>query len=396
MKKIGIALLAALVVISAAWGQDGERTFKIASFARSGVLWTNTQTQGRDPEEAVNLGSLDDSGNGQGRWRMEMEYDHGNNMGVKTRLQWDDWRSSTPQWIYAFVYGNFFQDQLSLSVGKLGGSPWGSGGPEMWKELEISTNGGGMRAEYKPSFVPGSLNVGVVLNYFNFANDQGWSADKPYTLLEILKESVIGASYEHPDYGLVRFAVRLDSEADRVSGSGAPVSNGEEEILYRIEEKMIEQKLPGFKVWALGYGIGLGNEDVFKLENWLFTEYAPPDLGNLTTPFTAQIRFGYDHTHKRQLVHVKPSFYWQFFDKLLSVGASFWYGQDFGMKIYEGSPYSFIEAEPKIQVKFGSNSYVAFAYVFRQEYVQEIEDGDNTVGPIKQTQKMNLRFSLQF
>jgi len=388
MKKLCTVVLL-LALCAAAWGEDGERSFKISSFARSGILWVNDKTEGEEAKESVNLRSLDDAGGGQGRWRLEMEYDHGNNMGVKTRLQWDNWSATAPAWIYAFAYGNFLDDQLSLSVGKLGGSPWGSGGPEMWKELEISTNGGGMRAEYKPFFAPG-LNVGFVLNYFNHANDQGWSADKPFTLLEILKESVIGASYEHPDYGLVRFAARFDSEADRVPGSGAAVSNGEEEILYRVEEYIFRNKfeLP-LKIWALGYGIGLGNQDVFKLENWLFTEYDPE-------MFTAQIRFGYDHTPKRKVLHVKPSFYWKFFDNLLNVGAAFWYGQDFGTKMHDGSPYSYIEAEPKTQLNFG-RSYVAFAYTFRQEYVKELEDvSGNVIGPLRQIHRMNLRFSLQF
>jgi len=387
MKKIqrcGVLLLAWCA--AAAFGQDEERSFKISSFARSGVVWESAQTQGEDSVEKVRMGSLDDAGDGDGRWRLEMEYAQ-RNMGIKTRIQWDNWINTTPQWIYAFAYGNFLDDQLTFSIGKLGGSPWGSGGPEMWKELEISGNGGGVRAEYKPFFAPG-LNVGFVLNSFNEPQDRGWPEDKMLTLVEILKESVLGVAYEHPDWGLARFAVRFDGEYDRNRGQQTEKSTGEEEILYRVEEKIIANYLPGFKVWALGYGMGLGNKDVLKVENWLFTEYNPE-------MFTAQIRFGFDYTPTRSVLHVKPSFYWKFFDNLLNVGAAFWYGQDFGLKKYEGSPYSYIEAEPKIQLNFGAN-YVAFTYAFRQEYGGEFEELDGTIiGPLKQIHRMNLRFSLQ-
>jgi len=404
MKKLtGLLLALALMASSAAlvWGQEeGEAKFTINSFARSGVLWQNSQKEGQDAVEGVSLRSLDDEGvGGQGLFRLELEYFDGKTMGVKTRIQWSDWNGGRqPTWRYAFVYGNFFEDNLTFAVGKLGASPWGTGGPEMWKELEVNGEGGGMRTEWKPSFVPGSLNVGFVLNYFNASRDGGWvddqGKDKPITLAEILKETVMGVSYEYPEIGLVRFAFRLDSEYDQDrTGSGEDnLATGEEELLYRVEEKMLTELLPGLKVWATGYGKGLGRKDsVFKIENWLYGEYDPEW-------FTAQIRIGYDHTHSIQIFHVKPSFYWKFFDNLFNVGTSFWYGQDFGEGRQEGDhAFHFIELEPRLQFNFKS-SYIAFAYTFRQEYwtksAHPTVEG-YTVGPITQIQRMNLRFSLQ-
>jgi hypothetical protein len=387
---IAVGLLVVIFAFPAAilGAQEKERNFTINSFARSGVYWEKTQDTGRDPKEDVTLRSKDDAGDGQGRWRLEMEYSQ-DNMGIKTRIQWDNWRATDPDWIYAFAYGNFFEEQLTVSVGKLGGSPWGTGGPEMWKELEISQQGGGMRAEYKPHFVPG-LNVGFILNYFNNPNDQGWSTTKPLTLIEILKETVLGASYEH-EYFLARFAFRFDSEVDRVAGNGAEDSDGEEEYAFRLEERILSEYLPGFQIWALGTGLGLGAEDksVLVLRNWLFAQYDPEW-------FTAQIRLGYDYTGSRGILHLKPSFYWKFFDNLLNVGASFWFGQDFGeSKMHEGSPFLYMEVEPKVQVNFGTSSYVAFAYNFRQEYIKENEFSINAgKDPLRQTQYMNLRFCL--
>jgi len=405
-KSTGLLPIVALLFFSTAlvWGQEGEPEFKIKSFARSGVLWTSSQRQGQDPVEAVSLRSLDDeSVGGQGLFRLELEYFDGVAMGMKTRIQWSNWDGDRqPTWRYAFVYGNFFDDNLTMAVGKLGASPWGTGGPEMWRELEVNGEGGGMRVEYKPSFVPGSLNVGFVLNYFNASRDGGWvysdgpneGKAKPITIMEILKETVMGISYEYPDVGLVRFAFRLDSEYDQARGASGEdeLATGEEELLYRVEEKMLGNLLPGFKVWAMGYGKGLGRKDsVFKIENWLFVEYDPQW-------FTAQIRLGYDHTHSIQIVHVKPSLYGKFFDNLLNVGAAFWYGQDFGEGKQKGDhAFHYIEVEPKVQLNFGS-SYVAFAYIFRQEYwtasPHPTIEG-STVGPITQIQRMNLRFSLE-
>jgi len=390
MKNIITAML--LIVISAAaiCAQDQrpetERNFSISAFARSGIDWEKTQLQGDDAKENVLMKSRDDAGNGQGRFRLEMEYTQ-NNMGIKTRLQWDNWRASSPDWIYAFAYGNFFEEQLTVSVGKLGGSPWGTGGPEMWKELEISQQGGGMRTEFKPAVIPG-LNAGFILNYFNHPNDQGWPATKPLTLLEILKESVLGVSYTH-DLFLARFAFRFDSEVDRVAGNGAQKSDGEEEYAFRVEERILANYLPGFQIWALGTGMGLGAEDksVLILQNWLFAQYNPQW-------FTAQIRLGYDFTENRSIIHFKPSFYWKFFDNLLNAGVSFWLGQDFGdNKMYEGSPFLYWELEPRIQLNFGSSSYIAFAYNFRQEY-KSAEMAVAGHDPLFQTQWMNLRYCL--
>jgi len=407
MKKLTGLLLTLILIVSAAtlvWGQEGEPQFTIKSFARSGILWTSSQKQGQDAVESVSLRSLDDEGQGgQGLFRLELEYFDGNAMGVKTRIQWSEWSGGRqPVWRHAFVYGNFFEDNLTFSVGKLGASPWGAGGPEMWNELEVNDEGGGMRTEWKPSFVPGSLNVGFVLNYFNASRDGGWvysdgpnaGKAKPITLAEILKETVLGVSYEYPDIGLVRFAFRLDSEYDQARGASGEdgLATGEEELLYRLEEKMLTNIVPTLKIWATGYGKGLGRKDsVFKLDNWLYGEYNPEW-------FIAQLRVGYEHMHSIQIFHVKPSFYWKFFDNLFNVGAFFWYGQDFGEGRQEGDhAFHFIEVEPRIQFNF-LNSYVAFAYTFRQEYWSKSPHPTMegyTVGPITQIQRMNLRFSLQ-
>ena len=387
-KTITRLLIAALILapLAPAFGQDRDG-ITVNGYGKSGILWTQSQNQGFDEvSEEVKLGSKDDAGNGQGRFRLDLDYMKGN-MGIKTRVQWDQWIDTAPAWPYAFAYGNFFEDQLTVSVGKLGSSPWGTGGPEMWKELETAS-GGGMRAEIKPKEIEG-LNAGFILNFYDKGRDQGWPQDKPMTLMEILRESVLGVSYSN-DLFLFRFAYRFDGEVDKIQGSQAERADGEDALLYRVEERVIQKYLPGFQIWALGFFDALYTEDKScqLLQNWLFLQYDPQH-------FTAQVRLGFDIGDKRNVLHVRPSFYWKFFDNMLNAGVMFWYGQDFGEgKIYEGSPYQFIEVEPKIQFNMGS-SYIAFAYNFRREYTNNPVAIDQGMEPIRHSQWMNLRFCMQ-
>jgi hypothetical protein len=388
-RKLFITLFAAFVFALLVAPTVFAQELKLSGEAKSGILWEQKQQQGKDPEANVTMNSKDDAGSGRGRFRLNMDYLNDNNFGFQMRMNWETWSDTAPQFPYAFGYGNFFDDQLRISVGKLGGSPWGTGGPEMWKELEASS-GGGMRTEWRPSFVPGNLNLGFVLSYFNSDRDQGWDIAKPLSLLNILRESVIGVSYSNDDF-LIRLAYRFDDEFDATQENKNRGGMGEDELLYRIEERVLSKILPGFQIWALGYWFGVTSEypEMKLFQNWLFFQYAPDQ-------FTAQVRVGYDYIESRSDFYVKPSFYWNFFNKLLSVGASFQYCQDFGDgKIYEGSPYRYIEVEPKVQLNFTS-SYVAFAFNWRQEYIgtyPELPDGKD---PIKQTQWMNLRFCIYF
>jgi hypothetical protein len=402
MKKIIIALLAAalsaVTFAAAAFAQE----LNISGEAKSGLFWYKQEDRITEANENTVFHSRDDAGaigidKGNlpvpARFRLNMEYLHAN-MGFKSRLQWEAWSHDRqgPEWKYAFGYGNFFGDQLTVAIGRLGASPWGTGGPEMWRELEESSLG--IRTEFKPKFlsVLDGLNVGFVLNGFNGYTDV-WPSSKPKTFLHYLGESVIGASYTH-DLFLARFAVRLDSEVD-ASDRGLASNNEGVQIVYRMEEHILRNLLPGLSVWAMGYfyGIGAGeaNKDNISANNWLFAEYAP-DM------FTAQLRFGVDVIKNRTVLHIKPTFYWHFFDKLLTVGAFFWLGQDFGEgKVYPGSLFYFMEVEPKVQVNFSPNSYIAFVYNLRREYVTETQAHiDSNIEPIKQLQWFNMRFGLTF
>jgi hypothetical protein len=393
MKK----LTAVILFICAAMAANAQDlgTFTFDGFIRTGFVWTKIERINEDAAELINMGSLDDAGwtdrnrnegrGSEGRMRMNFSYAI-KKVGLKGRLQWDNWTNSAPGWPYLFAYINAFEDQLTVSAGKLGASPWGTGGPEKWKDLETMDAGGGMRFEYKPKFLPG-LNAGLVLNWFNGSMDRGLGGRQP-TLLDILQETVFGISYEH-EYFLVHFEYRLDSDIDQRPGSFASGREGDD-LVYRVEERIIRKYLPGFKIWALGVYEGVGAEesakDCIRFENWFFAEY-DRDWG------TAQIKLGYDVIEVRNIIYFKPSYYHKFLDNLINVGASFYIANDFGdNRINNDAPFTKLEVEPRLQFNF-ANAYVAFAYNFRLEYKQP---QTGVADPVERYQNINLRVGISF
>jgi hypothetical protein len=352
MKKFVAALLAALCTAGAVFAQE----LQISGEIKTGFFWYQKQIGDAEPKsEGFVHNSEDDSGEqlllnpenkSQGRFRLNLQIDK-ENVGMKVRFQQLEWRdSAVPQWNYAFAYGDFLNDQLKISVGKLGDSPWATGGPEMWKELDTRI---GIRTEIKPSFVPG-LNIGFVLNDMD---DQATQSGRQQTIGDILMESVLGLSYIN-DYFAVRLAYRLDSECDYSDG---------DRMIFRLEEKVIQQYLPGFQIWANGSyeGIRSISDKSLWLVNWLYIQYAPEIC-------TAQLRLGYDALSQRSIFYARPSFYYNFFDKFLNVGASFEFAQDFGDgRVYKNAPYLRMVVEPMIKINFGS-AYAALVYQYRNEY----------------------------
>ena len=392
MKKIIITLLITTFACSA-FAQE----FTVNGEVKTGLFYSRFDDGINEVLEKSYFHSRDDAGNDNsdnrtmptpGRFQIDMAYLH-NNVGFKVRFRWESWLSQTslPFFNYAFGYGNFFQDQLTLSIGKLGASPWGTGGPEMWKELEISTLGG-IRLEVKPKFLPvlDGLNVGFVLNYFDGGMDSTTSSNTVINLGDYLQESVIGISYTN-DLFHARLSYRLDSERDFRTTPGTEGG----QLVYRIEEYMLKNLLPDLSLWALGYyeGIGAEAESYYLFYNWLFAQYDPDN-------FTAQIRLGFDVRETRNILHIRPSFYYKFFANLLNTGISFSYAQDFGDgKMYKDSPYAYMEVEPKVQVNLKPNAYVAFAYNYRSEYGREVQaHKDKGIKPIKERQWVNLRFCI--
>jgi len=396
MKKFIFILLLTLCA-TVVFAQD----FKLSGEIKTGILQNKYENQLDDPYTNTEPGSKDDAGTGPARFRINAEYFNPDiNIGFKIRLNWENWhlvREQVPSWPYAFGYVKFFDRQVTMSLGRLGASPWGTGGPEKWRELETldtSTGITGIRFEVEPHAVPG-LNVGFVLNNFNGQPDV-WPAGKPITFWHVLQETVVGASYTH-EWFHVRAALRFDSEVD---GNRGVSNDGKEgaELIYRLEEHALEKFVPGFKIWAMGYINEILPSEVNKglllnTWNWLFVEYTHP-------LFVAQIRFGYDTVQDLQILYFKPSFYFTLFNNLIKAGASFEYKKDFGniQDDYLDTPFREIELRPLVQVNINSNAYIAFEYSFKRTYVKYTGTDYQLRGldPLLQNQWMNLRVGVTF
>jgi hypothetical protein len=392
VKKL-LVILVAVFFSAAAFAQE----FTVSGEAKTGVIWEEIVNRNGDAldsklSQGVRMGSKDDAGSSSGRFRINADYTSAaGNLGFRVRLNWEEFNNppvNGPNWSYGFGWGSFFEDQFVLSLGKLGASPWGTGGPEMWRELELGLLGG-LRFEWKPNFVPGELNVGFVLNWLDDPAEV--TIDRDPTLLDLLSESVIGVSYKN-EWFLARAAIRLDSELDNSANrAGIVVENEGIKLVYRVEEYALQRVVPDLSVWALGQFNGLGSdspEDFFTTVNWLFVQYAP-------SSFTAQIRFGLDATYNRFIFYVKPNFSYNFFEGLLVPSIAFGYANDFGEnKIWPGSSYSYMEFEPKLQLNFAPGVYVAFSYYWKIE--MKFAPTDPPSAPEQQTQWINLRAGITF
>jgi len=394
MRKIFIILLA-VVFTSVSFAQE----FVVGGEAKTGVIWKQTENrlaEGVDHKregDGVRMGSMDDAGGNDGRFRLNVSYAKGN-LGFQARLNWEQFNNAPtngPTWSYGFGYGKFFDNQLTLSLGKLGASPWGSGGPEMWKELEVSSYAG-IRFEWIPKFAKewanGVLNLGFVLNWIDDAADAG--IDRQPTILDALSETVFGISYKN-DWFLIRAAYRLDSELDQgAARSGLEIKQEGHKLVYRIEEFALDKAIPnlGMKIWALGEVIGIGSEspdDTFSTRNWLFFQIAPGD-------FTAQTRFGLEATGVKFHAFARLFLSYKLFSNLLVPSIEATYANNFGEhKEWKDIPYLYYDFKPRLQLNFADGAYVAFEYFYRMS----IEYGPPRP-PEKQTQWMNLRAGISF
>jgi len=368
-----------------------------------------------------------DSGTGQGRLRLDFDFSY-QNLGMRLRFQVEPESDKLgpyyPRWSFAYAYGNLFNEQLKISMGLLGDSPWGTGGPDLRSDPEsreyVSYNylSGdpyvyseglmGIRFEYKPSFVPG-LNVGFVLNQ----PDQTKAPASEQTFGDVLGESVIGAAYEH-EYFAARVGYRFDSKADLVN----EVNEGGR-LTYRLEERVLGTRIDGMQIWLNGSYFGIGGDKKkisWKDEkgktqskdmgvgeyfiNWLYWLWDTDD-------FTAQFDTGlgiyqaYNNPsyapgpierEKYLSLEFKPAFFYKFFYNQFQAGLGLGFGMEFGDgKTYKDAPYQYISVEPQLVLNIGNGAYVAAVYTFTDQYAwfDEIEKARRGEKSIKHS--VNIR-----
>jgi len=380
-KKLSAIALIVLLTANFAYAQKLE----ISGEMKTGFFWERVDVDGKKSLEAVKMHSNDDAGGEQGRFRLNLHVHNEYNMGMKARFQQETWTGTPPtQFAYAMGYGNFIDNQLRVTIGKLGESPWGAGGPDLWSELD---NQVGIRTEVMPKAIPG-LDIGVVLNGWNGTKHNLDNGKVDNLLLDILQETVFGIAYTN-DYFHGRFSWRLDGDVDSRGFPSGPVEDVQEgmEMIYRLEERIIRKYLPGFSIWANGYWAAIGedsrilpNDASMLYSNYLYFDYSPP-------AFSSRLTLGLLMVKDVQTFVGRAAFYYNIFP-FLSAGAAANYRQLFGKRAPDdGKSFLVWGIEPQVKVTFNPNAYVAFVYNYGQQWAT-LGQGDRI---LQDRQWINIR-----
>ncbi|GBU27550.1 hypothetical protein R84B8_01084 [Treponema sp. R8-4-B8] len=391
MKKTVTALLLSLIAASSAFAVED---IQITGEIKTGFLFEKRDEGGETTSYARINNNDGDAGASEGRIRIGIAFEL-KNIGIRTKFYQDNFRRGTgsndPNLLklrteFAYGYGGTFNNQLKISAGLLGESPWGTGGPDLYQELEYS--GGapimGIRVEWKPLGILRGLNLGFVLN----RSDEGVPWDAKEQFGDLFKESIVGIAWEHK-YFAFRFAYRFDRDvkSDAVFVTG-------EKFVYRVEERVLWQLLPGMQIWANGYCEGINSENRGSgygppgyIQNWFYAHYD-------SRYFNVGIDAGYrDNFVKKtgQVLEIRPSFYYKFINNYLVAGVMGGLVMGFnGSESYPDVFYNNWYLEPQVKVNFHNNFYIAFVYRYTSNAYQTLDNNDYY------TQWFNMRLCYTF
>jgi len=426
MKRAVVVLIAVFMAAGMLYAQEIIYSGEI----KTGFYIGQEKTGEQDPVATGGMTNNDgDSGIGQGRLRLDFLFTY-QSLGVRLRFQIEPDSTSLgpyyPAWSFAYAYGNLFNDQFKISMGLLGESPWGTGGPRLSSDPEtreytsynslskdpytVSEGLMGIRFEFKPGFIPG-LNFGFVLNQ----PDRTQLPTVEQNFGDVLQESVVGIAYEH-EYFAIRAGYRLDSKVDTYAFGDPPINEGGR-LTYRMEEKVLRTLVDDMMIWLNGcyYGIGGEKQDIKEMGedgeerirdtmgggeyiiNWLYWLW---DTDNFIAKFDTG--FGiykkYNNAELRPIerkeyksLEFRPAFYYKFFDNLFQIGLGLGFGMEFGAgKTYKSSPYQYISIEPQIRLNISGSGYIAAVYNYTDQYAWwdkntmpsikgDIKEGDKSV-----------------
>jgi hypothetical protein len=396
MKKIFTVIIAGLLAASSALAFEDK--IEIFGEIKSGFLFESRDEAGKNTSYARITNNDGDAGTEEGRIRMGMALSI-LNFGLRTQFQQVSFKRATGgptdssrlkvSTDFAYAYGTVFNSQLKVSAGLLGESPWGSGGFELYKELEYGNGGDplmGIRVEWKPTFTPQirGLNIGFVLG-----QSDDTTGDAKLEFGDLIRESIIGIAWDHPYFGL-RFAYRFDRDLH----SPAAIIVGEK-LTYRFEERLLWNLLPGFQISVNGYCEGVNsdkrtgyNDPTGVFINWLYIHFDPMD-------FTTGIDTGYtDYFVSKtggQLLEIRPFFYYKFINNYLIAGLMAGMVMGFnGKETVKDIFYNNWYLEPQVKFNIHNNFYVALVYRYTSTAYKTL--GNNEY----YTQWFNLRLCFTF
>jgi hypothetical protein len=231
MKKLGALSLVLLLVAGALAADDGlaitgevKTALKVYTEgdADTVVKFDNDGDPGR-----AQFGFVYTVGNLQAKWMLRnVNLSDADGTGVKIP--------------YAFGTAGFLDNQIGISVGRIDGALWASGGV-----TDISFDGTlGARFEFKPAVVEG-LSVGFVL-----------PGKSGFKVGDYFAELIFGARYNLADTVDIRVAVNLDSDGDK----GANGSQAGTSFLYGVGLPVLGTFVPGLSLWVDGAFRGLGGD----------------------------------------------------------------------------------------------------------------------------------------
>ena len=362
IKKTALLVFAVLFIAGFAHSLD----LNISGEIKTGLFWDNVHFDGEDPSKSARLHHNEDAGSNEGRFRMDMHLQTEGNFGMRVRFEQESWTGSPPiRWDYAYAYGNFIDNQLGVTAGLLGLSPWTKKSRDILEELETF----GIRFEFKPNATPG-LNFGLTLNRFNkFDTRILPGEDEVRTLANLLLESVFGVTYKN-DFFEGMFSWRLDGDYDHsrqvFQGTDVIRFNEGHEFMYYLSPTIVSTIVPYLSVWANGWWTGLVNDDVHdedkSFRNWLYAEYNPEN-------FIAELALGLEiNGTDSHFFRTRAGFYYNIFP-FLSAGSAFRMNLNFGDNIPDFDTfYRLITIEPEVRVTLGTAVF-SLVYSFSHGYI---------------------------
>ena len=372
MKKIFLTFLLFTLVNLFVFSVD----FEFSGEIKTGFYTEQIKDQSSTRSKSVIHNNDGDSGEKEARIRLNFSMEY-KNIGMRTRYTQITFRPyDIFQTEFVYAYADIFSNQLKVSAGMLGESPWGTKGPDLWVDVD---NLLGIRFEWTPNFLPG-LNLGFVVNRYN-ATGQQIASMYMQNFYDLLMDSVLGIAYD-TDYFAFNFAYRFDSDADWAFNGNEGAA-----FVYRAEEKLLRRFIPGFQIWLNGHYFGIGsveNEREF-FENWAYIFYYHAN-------FTANLNVKHYYNVKQngQTVLYKPTFLYKLFDNFLNIGLGLGLETGYGTgRNYSDSVINYWYLEPQVRVNLNSNAYLAILYNFTDKF--ENIDGDKSA-----THWLNIRLCYNF
>jgi hypothetical protein len=316
MKKGLVVLLILAMVAGAAFAQE----VKFSGTVEAGIEFE----QAGDSDVKVTPYNTDSEKGLRAQLDAAVDFD---NYGLKIRFRADDTGdfSSGSQ---AFLWGEFLNDIIKVSGGKLGGV-WSTDGDEGFSLDGIN----GVRFEFKP--LPG-LDFGVALDATPYAARA--AAKKSYVIGEFFQETVLGVKYTS-DLFSATLAYKLDSDADGLD-------NKEGELVFGLKISAI----PALTAIIEGDLKDLGADD--NAVGFEIHEYFGFQISD---PFEAHLNFdevGNFDELKNSNIFIKPGLSFGISDSVTLKG-------DLGFGIFTAKDSAIeIDIQPGVEYKFSDKTSI--------------------------------------